>query len=44
MITGRCERALRLVYVSGDTRETVSLSQSFEGRSARIYTSDVNVF
>ena len=27
---GRCERAPRLAYVSGDTRESVSLSRSFE--------------
>ena len=30
VITGRCERAPGLVYVSGDTREMVSLSRSFE--------------
>ena len=42
VITSRCERAPRLVYVSGDTHETVSLSRGFEGRSAKIYTSDVN--
>ena len=42
MITGRCECVPRLVYVSGDTRERVSLSRSFEERSAKIYTSDVN--
>ena len=42
VIMGRCERTPRLVYVSGDTRERVSLSRSFEERSAKIYTSDVN--
>ena len=42
VIPGRCEHLPRLVYVSGDTRQRVSLSPSFEERSAKINTSDVN--